>query len=168
MNRWKPLWQSGKDDWETPPDLIEHLCRAFKFDLDVCASGANIPAKHRFTPHDDGLSQEWIGTCWMNPPYSEVGRWVERARRSIPRARTLCLVMSRTDTRWWQNNVPFASLVVFIRGRLRFGGAENSAPAPSALIMFGQPTPEERECLSALGMVVVPDPVVGPDSKEDT
>jgi phage N-6-adenine-methyltransferase len=47
------------------------------------------------------------------------------------------LLPARTDTAWWHDYViPYASEIRFIRGRLKFGGAKNSAPFPSALIIF--------------------------------
>lgn len=48
------------------------------------------------------------------------------------------LLPARTDTRWWQEFIvgnPMAS-VKFIKGRLKFGGAKNPAPFPSAIVVF--------------------------------
>lgn len=48
------------------------------------------------------------------------------------------LIPARTDTRWWHEfigNNPNAS-VHFIKGRLKFGNAKNSAPFPSAIVTF--------------------------------
>jgi len=66
----------------------------------------------------------------------------------------VCLLPARTDTRWWQDNVPGASFVVFIRGRLRFGNATNSAPFPSALVVFSEISSEQKQLLSGLGWAV--------------
>jgi hypothetical protein len=52
-------------------------------------------------------------------------------------ALVVMLLPARTDTRWWHDYViPYASEIRFIRGRLKFGGAKNSAPFPSALVIF--------------------------------
>ena len=48
------------------------------------------------------------------------------------------LLPARTDTKWWQEfivNNPMAS-VKFVKGRLKFGGAKNPAPFPSAIVVF--------------------------------
>lgn len=48
------------------------------------------------------------------------------------------LIPARTDTRWWHQYIdgnPNAS-VHFIKGRLKFGGAKNPAPFPSAIVIF--------------------------------
>jgi len=56
----------------------------------------------------------------------------------------VCLVPARTDTRWWHDNVSHAALVVFIKGRLRFGEAKTSAPFPSAFVVFGDGLSESQ------------------------
>jgi site-specific DNA-methyltransferase (adenine-specific) len=50
-------------------------------------------------------------------------------------ATVVCLVPSRTDTRWW-HDYAIKGQIEFIRGRLKFGDAKNSAPFPSALVVF--------------------------------
>ena len=47
----------------------------------------------------------------------------------------VCLVPARTDTAWWHDYAAKGA-VRFIRGRLKFGGHKNSAPFPSALVIF--------------------------------
>jgi hypothetical protein len=47
------------------------------------------------------------------------------------------LVPARTDTRWFHDVVlPNAREIRFLRGRLKFGDAENSAPFPSMIVVF--------------------------------
>ena len=47
----------------------------------------------------------------------------------------VCLVPARTDTAWWHDYATKGQ-VTFIRGRLKFGGHVNSAPFPSATVVF--------------------------------
>lgn len=54
---------------------------------------------------------------------------------SLEGATVVCLVPSRTDTAWW-HEYAMKGRVTFIRGRLKFGAAKNSAPFPSALVVF--------------------------------
>ena len=42
---------------------------------------------------------------------------------------------ARTCSRWWHDYAAKGD-VLFLRGRLRFGDGENSAPFPSALVVF--------------------------------
>ena len=132
-------FSSQKDSWATPQDFFDKLNKQFHFDIDVCASKDNAKCKKYFTIKDDGLSQEWRGVCWMNPPYGrEISKWIKKAYESSKENNTIvvCLVPSRTDTKWWHNYVMKSSLIWFIKGRLKFNGHKNSAPFPSAVIIF--------------------------------
>lgn len=73
----------------------------------------------------------------MNPPYGRgIGQWMQKAYESAQMGATVvCLVPARTDTAWW-HDYAMRGEVTFIRGRLKFGNAKNSAPFPSALIVF--------------------------------
>ncbi|HEX5591996.1 MAG TPA: DNA N-6-adenine-methyltransferase [Solirubrobacterales bacterium] len=131
-------FSSATDDWATPQDLFDKLNAEFGFQLDVCASNENAKCSVFYTAEQDGLAQPWTGTCWMNPPYGVViGKWVAKARESaVQGATVVCLVPARVDTAWFQENCPFGE-IRFLRGRVKFGGSENSAPFPSAIVVFG-------------------------------
>lgn len=135
-----PLMSSETDQWSTPQDLFDELDAEFGFQLDVCADQANAKCERYFTEEDDGLAQDWTGTCWMNPPYGEViGDWVAKAKAAAEQGATVvCLVPARVDTSWWWDNCRYGE-IRFLKGRLRFGGAETSAPFPSAVVIFGRP-----------------------------
>lgn len=131
---------SERGDWGTPQWLFDTLNTEFAFDRDVCASEGNAKCAQYFTKAQDALKQTWTGYCWMNPPYGrQIGRWVEKAYQSAQtgEATVVCLLPSRTDTRWWHDYVMKADTVRLIQGRLKFEGAENSAPFPSAIVIFG-------------------------------
>jgi predicted nucleic acid-binding Zn ribbon protein len=51
------------------------------------------------------------------------------------------LVPARTDTRWFHDWVANKAKVTFLRGRLRFGGADTSAPFPSMLSVYSPERP---------------------------
>ena len=132
------LFASTTDLWETPQSLFDELNNVYHFDLDVCALPDNAKCENYFTPDIDGLKQEWSGTCWMNPPYGrEIGKWMKKALESSRNGATVvCLVPARTDTAWW-HDYAMKGEIEFIRGRLKFGNSKNSAPFPSAIVVFG-------------------------------
>ena len=136
----KALFSSATDEWETPIALFDGLDVEFRFELDVCATAQNAKCEQFYTREVDGLSQPWNGTCWMNPPYGrDIGRWVKKAYESSrDGAIVVCLLPARTDTRWWHDYV-MRGEVRLLRGRLRFGNATNSAPFPSAVVVFRCP-----------------------------
>lgn len=133
-------FSSERRDWETPNHVFEGLDAEFGFELDVCANDSNAKCRRYFTPERDGLEQVWEGVCWMNPPYGrQIEHWMAKAYASARAgALVVCLVPARTDTRWWHRYATRGE-VRFLRGRLRFGGAQNSAPFPSAVIVFRPP-----------------------------
>jgi phage N-6-adenine-methyltransferase len=132
---------SNKDEWATPQDLWDRLDQEYHFDLDVCASASNAKCKDYFTKDDDALSKDWSGVCWMNPPYSAIPDFLEKARASAEAGATVvCLVPSRTDVGWFWD-IARQGDIRFIRGRLWHvddKGRTGPAPFPSCLIVFGQ------------------------------
>ena len=75
----------------------------------------------------------------MNPPYGrEIGKWMKKAYAESLRGNTVvCLVPSRTDTKWWHEYATKGK-ITFIKGRLKFkqNGKSGSAPFPSAIVVF--------------------------------
>lgn len=138
------MFSSKTDMWATPQHLFDELNAEFHFETDVCAVPSNAKCKKYYTPLDDGLSQEWSGVCWCNPPYGrEIGKWVEKAATS--KALTVMLIPARTDTKWFHDYVYNKVETRFIKGRLKFGGAQNSAPFPSMIVVFrGNQNEEEK------------------------
>jgi len=130
-------FSSKTDEWETPQDLFDDLNEKYHFDIDVCALPENAKLEEYFDPEDDGLSQAWWGTCWMNPPYGRaIKKWMRKAyEESQNGSVVVCLVPARTDTAWW-HDYAMKGDITFIRGRLKFGGHKNSAPFPSAIVVF--------------------------------
>lgn len=132
------LLTSTTDEWATPQDLFDRLNACFRFTLDPCATKENHKAPKYYTREQDGLKQDWGGEIiWCNPPYGRtIGEWIKRCAEHQGIA--VMLIPARTDTRWWHQYIdgnPNAS-VHFIKGRLKFGGAKNPAPFPSAIVIF--------------------------------
>lgn len=136
-------FSSATDNWATPQSEFDRLSALYgPFDLDVCASSENAKCQRFYSKEENGLLKPWVGKCWMNPPYGRtIGLWMKKAyESSLAGATVVCLVPARTDTAWWHD---FAAKgkVEFIRGRLKFGGSKNSAPFPSAVVIFNPPQP---------------------------
>ena len=131
----KGLMTSITDQWATPQDFFDQQNALHgPFDVDVCADATNAKCAVYFDKDTDGLKQTWAGKCWMNPPYGrDIGKWMKKAYESG--ATVVCLVPSRTDTKWW-HDYAMKGEITFIKGRLKFGSALNSAPFPSAVVVF--------------------------------
>lgn len=133
----KGVFSSATDEWSTPQDTFDALNKEFGLTLDVCATKENAKCPEFYDKTDDGLSRSWRGgRCWMNPPYGrEIGKWVEKAATGAASV-VVALLPARTDTRWWHEWIQDKAEVRFIKGRLKFGGHKNSAPFPSAVVIF--------------------------------
>jgi phage N-6-adenine-methyltransferase len=74
------LMSSDSYDWGTPQEFFNKVDQEFGFTLDVCASWWNAKCERFFSIEDDGLSQEWSGVVWMNPPYGkDIAKWMSKA-----------------------------------------------------------------------------------------
>jgi hypothetical protein len=121
------MFSSTTDDWSTPKDVYRTLDAEFGFDFDPC------PLHSSF----DGLSMEWGWVNFVNPPYSKIKDWSRKAYEEWKKGKTVVmLVPSRTDTSYWHDYLMKATEIRFIRGRLKFGNSKNSAPFPSAIVVF--------------------------------
>jgi len=130
-------FSSKSDEYSTPQWLYDLLDAEFHFTVDVCATAANTKCSAYFSSEADGLEQEWQGAAYCNPPYSEWGLWVEKAYlSSLLGATVCCLIAARTDTTYWHLYCTRAYEIRFLKGRLKFGTEKNSAPFPSAIVVF--------------------------------
>ena len=131
-------YMSERQDWATPQALFDALNAEFQFTLDPCALPHNAKCAKFYTPENDGLAQDWSGErVFMNPPYGQaIKHWMRKAYESSKGgALVVCLVPARTDTRWWHDYAIHGEQR-FIKGRVKFGGGKQSAPFPSAIVVF--------------------------------
>jgi len=123
------LFKSESVEWPTPKAVYERLDAEFRFDFDPCPTNGE----------SDGLATlltPWRGKrVFCNPPYGPGLRgWLERATEA---SLAVYLIPARTDTKWFHEIVlPKAAEIRFIKGRLKFGDATNSAPFPSMIVVF--------------------------------
>lgn len=137
----KVLFSSVNEVWATPQHLFDDLNAEFNFTLDPCALPDNAKCAKYYTPEDDGLAQDWEGeTVFCNPPYGrKIYDWVAKcySESHKPNTKVVLLIPARTDTRYFHDFIYHkAAEVRFLRGRLKFGGAKNSAPFPSMIVIF--------------------------------
>lgn len=132
------LFSSNSQEWGTPQGLYDQLNEEFHFTCDVCATKENTKHEVFYDKETDGLNQAWTGVCFMNPPYSrKIKAWIKKAyESSLIGTTVVCLLPARTDTTWWHDYCIPAGEIRFIRGRLKFQGGDNSAPFPSAIVIF--------------------------------
>lgn len=158
------MFSKASDEWSTPDEFYAVLDAEFNFMLDAAASAENtklhgpiyenyyLGLDHQDPKRRDALVCDWLyimdfrsSSVWLNPPYSKCREFIAKAALEASKGCTVvCLVPSRTDTRWWHEHVwdrerhqPKAGVEVrFVKGRLRFGGGKDCAPFPSVVIVF--------------------------------
>lgn len=108
-----PQNHKGKTDtWLTPLWIVNSLG---EFHLDPCAYPGHETAYDKV--YENGEKYKWHGRVWLNPPYSEVGVWLDLLKLH---GRGIALVFARTDTKWAQRHMELADSVFFMKGRIKF------------------------------------------------
>ena len=119
------MFSKKSDIWSTPKDIYNKFLSMGAFDP--------CPIDPKF----DGLNTDWESFVYVNPPYSEIRKWLDKALIEIENGNThlaVFLVPARVDTKWFQEVVYGKHAYKFIKGRLKFGQNTNSAPFPSMYI----------------------------------
>lgn len=145
----RAYWGAGdkadRDSRFTPPDFMEHVHAAFgEIDIDPCAHRLSpVVARRRILLDEggDGLVDDWSGRlAFVNPPFSELTRWLERAHAewSVGRVETVvCLVPVRTDSALFHDRISTDADIYLLRGRIRFLDPKGRAqPTPFSLMVL--------------------------------
>jgi hypothetical protein len=106
------------DEWYTPSWLFRAI--GVTFDLDPCSPGvppSSVPARQYLTKADNGLTAEWSGAVWLNPPFSSKRPWYERL---VQHGDGIALMPARTETHDLQAYMSAADALLFLRGRVYF------------------------------------------------
>jgi phage N-6-adenine-methyltransferase len=93
-----PQRDYGKDDYWTPKWLFDAL--GLEFDLDVACppeGPLHTPCKRYYTQETNGLTSDWDGLVWMNPPYSKPEPWV---RKWLKHGNGVA-ILPNSNGRWW-------------------------------------------------------------------
>lgn len=150
------MFSTGKDDWQTPPELFDALRDEFRLWVDVAATRENRLCLDHFGPGStlavDALTTSWVrfgsmSRCWCNPPYSKgrQAKFIAKAAEESKRgALVVMLIPARTDTKAFHAHIWDAEKhqpregveVRFLPGRIKFVGAKHGAPFPSMVVIF--------------------------------
>ena len=126
---------SGNNEWYTPAEYIEAARRTMgSIDLDPAScevANRVVKAENIYTIDDDGLTQEWYGNIWLNPPYA--GELIKQFAEKLVSSdfeQAIVLVNNATETAWFNTLIEAATAVVFPRGRVRFYMPDGATGAP--------------------------------------
>ena len=149
------------DCWYTPRSISELVTQVLgMIDLDPCADdGKHIAAAHHYTADNDGLSQEWHGRVFMNPPYSCPGKWVAKLQAEYEAGRVseaIALVPASTDTNWLSPLIEIQP-ICFWKGRIKFLNTsykpKQSARQSHCLVYWGENRELFKQVFQQFGVV---------------
>ena len=119
----KQFYQKDKekttDVWLTPPSIIEALG---KFDLDPCCPN-NLNWKtaelfYSLENDQDGLCLPWNGRVWLNPPYSNWQKFIQKLKEHN---NGIALIFARTETKGFFDYIwNDADSIMFLKSRIKF------------------------------------------------
>lgn len=162
MKGTEAIFSNKNTDWITPQDLFDEIKDAFDIKLDPCGHDQNIlsPDIRTISKEENGLDFDWDMNTFINPPYSDIEIWVQKAidQSCLYRKNFYVLLLpSRTDRPWFRKIMGKAIAVCFMHKRLKFSNAKNNAPFPSLLAVItcqGQLTDKQFDLLNRHGYVV--------------
>lgn len=136
--------KNSTDEWYTPKYILDALGGGGKFDLDPCAPICRLwdTAQHHYTKEDDGLTKQWFGRVWLNPPYSRplIEKFVAKLAEH---GNGIALLFNRCDSQMFHEYIfSKASAMLFLRGRIKFYRADRTQGMQpgcgSILIAYGE------------------------------
>lgn len=152
------------DRYFTSPEILELVLQQFgEVDLDPCWDpdpGCIVQAKQVFDIRrgEDGLSLDWTGKVFLNPPYSEPSPWLARAALHARQGgEVLAIVNAACGTSYWMRHVWPHCRVCFLAPRPKFsrpGGKETWNTNESAVLYYGPNRQRFREVWQGRGQIV--------------
>ena len=137
---------SGQNEWYTPVPIVEAARKVMGgIDLDPATSelaqSLVVRAESYYTKETNGLSKEWTGRIWMNPPYSQdlIGRFIHKLVRSHGILQWVVLVNNATETKWGQMLLRSSRAVCFPSSRVKFidiNGKPSGTPLQGQMISY--------------------------------
>lgn len=113
--------ENERDTWRTPDFILIYVDKIVgKIDFDTACDESNcvaMPITNNLE-NKDALRAKWIGRCWCNPPYSNIGPWIDKAIASKD-AITAMLIPSPNGESYYSKLIS-NSHEIAIQGRISF------------------------------------------------
>lgn len=89
-------------------------------------------------PKFDGLSIDWLDKTYVNPPYSKVEPWIDKAIIENRKGKTIVMLLRMdTSTKWFKKLQEANAVFLWVNGRLRFND-DKPANFPSMLVILNK------------------------------
>lgn len=128
----------ASDEWYTPRDMLSAIGE--RYDLDPCSPGPGhwVPANSYYTKEVDGLSQDWHGFVFMNPPFGGRNGCVPWLKKFMTHANGIAIVRAYTSASWFHDYAVKAHAMCFPRGKTKFirpDGSVGKAPGHGVVLL---------------------------------
>ena len=149
INNTRGTTGTGDNEWYTPQKYIESARKVLgSIELDPASSDVankKVKADTFFNEQMDGLSLDWSGKVWMNPPYAQpyIEQFMVKLSDEYQNgnvSEAIALTHNYTDTKWFQYAQERATAICFTRGRISFEsptGAKASPTQGQAFFYYG-------------------------------
>lgn len=152
--------QGESDEWYTPKYVFDAI--GLIFDLDVAAPPGGpryVPCKAYFTQSDDGLSKQWHGLVWMNPPFGHQNNKRRWLKKFISHGNGIALLPDRTSAPWFQEYAPLMDATCWVSPKIKFerpDGTIGQSPGTGTGLFAKGSTAIEALRGSGLGIMSIP------------
>ncbi len=156
---------SNQNTYLTPQALLALVYDCLeRVNLDPCSNSHIQPqviADRYYTVVEDGLQQPWMGTCFVNPPYTYVSKWAQKLLDEYTAGHMtagILLVAASVETRWYQKLGRSGEFICHLNQRQWFDQApgvpcKERARFPSVLFYLGQHPERFREVFDKVGFI---------------
>ena len=123
--------KSKSDDYITPQTVYNTIEKVFDYNpvtlFDPCP----------LFPEEDGLKINWKDFNFVNPPYSLLKEFVQKAiDESWKKHITIMLLPSKTDQEWFSKLIHLGYKIHWFTGRLKFDNEKHHATQPHFLVLI--------------------------------
>ena len=140
-----------RDAWATPQFVFDYFNDTYEYNFDGAANHLNNKCENWSSDYFNHKTNKMeFNRVWINPPYSNIRPWIERAVSDKKRGiLTTLLVPATPDASWWPSKASEYNFIVGSvdnngkkhSGRIQFinaltGEAINGNPKGSVLLVF--------------------------------
>ncbi len=158
---------TGENEWYTPSEyagMARDVMGGIDLDPASCEQANEaIGATTFYTKEDDGLTKEWTGRVFLNPPYNRdlMPAFVGKLKTSFIDGdvkQAVLLSHNNTDTTWFHSLTSASSAICFPKKRIKFY-RDDEVAAPTngqAFFYLGDRVEKFIEVFRDIGFVVRP------------
>lgn len=121
-----------------------------------------VKADHWYDLETNGLEQQWLGTVFLNPPYSypEIAHFIDKLCQHVNLGDVTAAVLltnNSADTKWFRQAALMSSAICLTTGRINFYKADGSITQPTngqSFFYFGGDPEGFAKEFSEFGLIV--------------